>query len=199
MSQDFIKREEFAAEVRGLRDDIKEHGAAMAKAIEASVVRLANEISENEKAWRERTHDLSDSVNLVTLRQAIQDQQLIAISQNPQLKTLHESIEKGFKGTNERLDKVNGRLDKHTSEIATSQADMTSTRAWLQATSTKVDALTGTVNQMIGGGVAPVAQPLSGKAKAATATIGGVGVLAVLHSLFEMVRAVLPEITKIFK
>jgi hypothetical protein len=77
-----------------------------------------------------------------------------------------ENVKQGIDGVNDRLDTVNGRLYKHEGRIS---------------------AIEGREEIRL-----PV--PATRSAKIAAGTAGGVGILAVLHSLFEMVRSVGPTL-----
>jgi chemotaxis response regulator CheB len=108
-----------------------------------------------------------------------------------------DNADKGFKGCHDRLDKVNGRLDAHTVKIAEG-ATMT------EAHENRIFELT---NALINGtgllGPSDPAMPrqvaqMSAKMKAATVTGASIGGLAVLHSLFEMLKSVGPAILKLF-
>jgi len=68
-------------------------------------------------------------------------------------------------GVNKRLDTVNGRMYRHEGQIAAIEARTEGTAA-----------------------------PISRKTKAAVIAGGGVGILAVLHSMFEMVKAIGPSL-----
>lgn len=85
------------------------------------------------------------------------------------------TMKDGFSQVNSRLDLVNGRLYKHEGAIASNSAQIVN------------------LNEFAKNGPG-----MSKKAKAVIATGGGVSVLAVLHSLFEMVKAVGPMILKTF-
>jgi hypothetical protein len=85
------------------------------------------------------------------------------------------TVKEGFSQVNSRLDIVNGRLYKHEGAIAANQAQINS------------------LNEFAKNGPG-----MSKKAKAVIATGGGVSILAVLHSMFEMVKAVGPAVLKAF-
>ena len=82
-----------------------------------------------------------------------------------------DNVKDGIDGVNARLDIVNGRLYKHESRISANEGRISAIDRIMQV---------------------PVAA--SRKAKIAVGTVGGVSVLAVLHSLFEMVRSVGPAL-----
>ena len=150
-----------------LREDIKQ---------------LSRDVKSTEEAWRDRSHELNDKIQLLSLRQAIQDKQIDALEDHSGLNALQVSVDKGFQGVNARLDKVNGRLDTHTGQIAAAAA-----RADAQE-----KALDGLKAPLL------ATDQLSTKAKAAVLGGAGIGGMAVLHSLFEMVKTLGPGIMKLF-
>jgi hypothetical protein len=172
-NDELVRRNEFKDEVRGLRSDIKEHAKTITNAME----RLAGDIKETEHGWRDRTHALGSQIQKVVLHQAIQSQQIEALEESPSLQAVKEALDRGFGGVNARLDKVNGRLDTHTGQIAGNTAKIDILELHSAQTPTE----------------------LSTKTKVTAGTVGGVGLLAVLYSLFEMIKAFGPDILKIFK
>lgn len=83
-----------------------------------------------------------------------------------------ENVKQGIDGVNDRLDTVNGRLYKHEGRISALEA------------SRQVQVLPSAASK---------------GTKIAVGTVGGVSVLAVLHSLFEMVRSIGPAIFEVFR
>lgn len=162
---EFIRREEFSAEVRNLREDIKDVGGE----IKEGIATVLGELKDTHK-----------EVELVKTKQAIQERAIDALEDMPQLESIRDVMEQGFRGVNARLDKVNGRLDSNTAKIGEHEG--------------KIDILVGKGPSDTDAGEGG----MSRKAKVAVAGVGGVSLLAVLHSLFEMLRALAPEIAKLF-
>lgn len=144
------------------------------------------QVTEEVKASRERLHDLNDKIQLQALTQAIQQQQIEALEEHPGLGGIKESMDKGFAGVHARLDRVNGRLDTHTSQIASAAM-----KAEMQEKA--IDGLKNQLTAQLASG-----DTLPGKTKAILAGGASIGGLAVLHSLFEMVKSIGPSILKLF-
>ncbi len=129
---------------------------------------LSRDVKSTEEAWRDRSHELNDKIQVLALKSAIQDKQIDALEEHPGLDAIAAAMRDGFEGCHKRLDKVNGRLDRHEGEIGALR------------------------------GAASVEQPVSGRAKAAVVGGASIGGLAVLYSLFEMIKSVGPAIAKLF-
>lgn len=107
---------------------------------------------------------------------------------------LARRCDQGLIEVKSRLDKVNGRLDTHTDQIADIKATAETAKVLAETNDTAARQTTASLNRLIGAGTA--VQEMSGRAKAGLLTAGGVSVLAVLHSCFEMMKSVGPEILK---
>lgn len=189
---DFIKREEFSTEMKSLREDIKEHTADLANRITDSFDRLTSEIRKGELDWRQRTHELSNALHLINLKQAVQEKQIEGLGEPPQVLASLRAIESGLQGVNARLDKVNGRLDKHTAQIASGEAHTQRNAERIEAVGKQVNAL---VSRML---TERAPAKMSQKAKLAVGAGAGVSALAVIHSLIEMLKSLGPSVIGLF-
>jgi tetrahydromethanopterin S-methyltransferase subunit G len=98
-----------------------------------------------------------------------------------------ENVKQGIDGVNARLDTVNGRLYKHEGRISALES-REGRISVLENRDGRISALESRDGR-----------PSSRKVKIAAGTVGGVSVLAVLHSLFEMVRSIGPAIMEMFR
>ncbi len=195
---EFITRDEFSKEIRTLKDEIratvKEGHSALARAIEG----LARGIRETETGWRDRTGAISDKINSFALIQAVHDKQIEALEDNPRLEGIKEGIDKGFSGVNARLDKVNGRLNSQGEAIAAADERMDGHHERMDGHQDQIDKLVVKIDTIASSGVLTTVTLTKGQ-KVAAGTAAGIGLSAVLHSLFEMLKEIGPSIFEFFK
>jgi hypothetical protein len=102
---------------------------------------------------------------------------------------IKDDIQNGFEGVNKRLDIVNGRLNKHDRDLGAQDAINQQHSEALTKHSETLSQLTS----LTGVGFQP-----SKKMKAGLATGASVGILAVLHSAFEMITKLVPAVMDLF-